>query len=454
MQEQNLSSYDDNEKLNRNRKIDLGKDSVVKIFFYYAIPAILGMLAMTSAGIIDGIFVGQFVGSNALAAINLSMPLLNVLYGVGVMIAMGGATLANIKRGEENIKESNNFFTVTVTIILSISLISTIVGFLFNGTFATLMGANIDTHELVATYIKIISLFFVPYLANFTLDMFLRNDGFPIFPIICTVTGSIINIVLDYIFIAEFNMGIEGAAIATGIAQVLPMIAMTIFILVKSSWKIVKPNFNFKDIRDMMFNGSSELLSNISVGVSGFIFNIIIMREIGTMGVAAYSVANYAAWIAIAIFFGIASAINPGVSFNKGSGNIKRIKAFKRIGIISSLVAGVILAIVLITFGDKIVYMFVGGDVEVHNLAVKIVDFFAIAMVITGFNVVSSMYYTAINEPLMSATIAASRSLVVLITGVIVLPMIFGENGIWSSVIFAEIITMGIVIYFFKKKPY
>ncbi|MEG0295919.1 MAG: MATE family efflux transporter [Clostridium sp.] len=438
----------------KESKINLGKDNVVKIFFYYAIPAILGMLAMTSAGIIDGIFVGQFVGSDALAAINLSLPILNILYGIGVMIAMGGATLANIKRGEKNTKESNNFYTITVSLIFSIALIATIVCFIFSGEFASLMGAKEDTHELVSTYIRIISLFYIPYLSTFTLDMFIRNDGFPVFPIVCTVMGSVINIILDYILIAEFNMGIKGAAIATGIAQVIPMIAMTIFILLKSSWKLVKPIVRFKDVRDMMFNGSSELLSNISVGVSGLIFNIIIINRIGTMGVAAYSVANYAAWIAIAVFFGIASAINPGVSFNKGSGDIERIKKFRNIGLKASVVAGIILAVILIVFGDKIVYMFVGSDKEVHDLAIHIIGFYAVAMMLTGINVVASMYYTAINEPLISASIAGTRSLIALIIGVLILPIFFGQDGIWASVVFAESATLLLTVYCFKKKPY
>lgn len=437
----------------KEKKVDLGKESVLKIFIYYAIPSILGMIAMTSAGIIDGVFVGNFVGADALAAINLSMPLLNVFSGIAVMVAMGGATLANIKRGEENIKESNNYFTITIYLILTIGVIATFFGFFYSEKFAILLGAQTDTYRLVSNYLRLISVFFIPFLATFTLDMFIRNDGFPSFPIICTVSGSVLNIILDYVFIAKFNMGLSGAAIATGLSQVIPAIIMTIFIIVKSSWKLIKPNFQIKIIGTMLFNGSSELLSNISVGISGYIFNLIIMKEIGTIGVAAYSIANYAAMIAIAIFFGIASAIGPGVSFNKGSGNSARVISFRRHGVIINLVFGVILSIALITFGEKIVTMFVGNDLKVQVLAIHIIRFYAVAMIFMGINVVSSMYYTAINEPMISATIASFRSLIALIIGVIVLPMIFGQNGIWASIVFAEIITLFITIYYFRKKP-
>lgn len=440
-----------NEK--KGKKIDLGKESILKIFIYYAIPSILGMMAMTSAGIIDGVFVGNFVGSDALAAINLSMPLLNVFYGIAVMVAMGGATLANIKRGEKNIKESNNFFTITIYLILAIGAIATFLGIFYSEKFAILLGAQTDTYKLVANYLRLISVFFIPFLSTFTLDMFIRNDGFPMFPIICTVSGSIINIILDYILIAEFNMGISGAAVATGLSQVIPAAIMVIFIIVKSSWKLIKPNFKIKIIGAMLFNGSSELLSNISVGISGYIFNLIIMKEIGTIGVAAYSVANYAAMIAVAIFFGIASAIGPGVSFNKGGGNSNRVISFRRHGVAISLLFGVILSIGLITFGEKIVIMFVGNDPKVKILAIHIIKFYAVAMILMGINIVSSMYYTAINEPMISATIASFRSLIALIAGVVILPMIFGQNGIWISIVFAEIIALFITIYYFRKKP-
>ncbi|MGL5354344.1 MAG: MATE family efflux transporter [Clostridium sp.] len=437
-----------------NNKIDLGNGKVFNIFIRYAIPSIIGMLAMTSAGIIDGVFVGQFVGAEALAAVNIAMPLLNIFFGIGVMIATGGATLSNIKRGEGNIKESNNTYTITLALVTLIGLIATVFCVVFSDTAAILLGASADTVEHVSVYIRIVSIFFIPFLGSFSLEMFLKNDGFSILPIVAMVLGAITNVIFDIIFIGYLDMGLTGAALATGIAYTVPTIIMLVCIFGKSSWKIVKPIFRFREIRELLFNGSSELLSNVSVGISGLIFNIIIIREIGTIGVAAYSVSNYAGMIAMAVFFGIASAIHPGVSFNKGSGNEKRVLAFKRIGVITSLISGIILAIILISFGEYIVHLFVGYDEEITVLAVTIIKFYAVAMLLAGVNIVASMYYTAINEPLISATIAASRSLICLIGGVIILPMIFGSNGIWSSIIFAESITILVSIYFFKKKKW
>lgn len=438
----------------KNNKIDLENGKVFNIFIRYAIPSIIGMLAMTSAGIIDGVFVGQFVGAEALAAVNIAMPLLNIFFGVGVMIATGGATLSNIKRGEGKLNESNNTYTVTLTLVTLIGLIATIFCVVFSDTAAILLGASADTVEHVSVYIRIVSIFFIPFLGSFSLEMFLKNDGFSILPIVAMVLGAITNVVFDIIFISYLDMGLTGAALATGIAYTVPTIIMVACIFGKSSWKIVKPRFKFKEIRELLFNGSSELLSNVSVGISGLIFNIIIIREIGTIGVAAYSVSNYAGMIAMAVFFGIASAIHPGVSFNKGSGNEKRVLAFKKIGVITSLISGVILAIILISFGEDIVHLFVGYDEEITVLAVTIIKFYAVAMILAGVNIVSSMYYTAINEPLISASIAGSRSLIFLIIGVILLPMIFGSNGIWASIIFAESITILVSMYYFKKKKW
>lgn len=452
IQEEWTKETEMNEK--NNNKIDLAQDSVVKIFMYYAIPAILGMLAMTSAGIIDGIFVGQVVGAEALAAVNLALPLLNIFYGIGIMVAMGGATLANIKRGESEVGQSNNLFTITLILLGVISIIATLCGVIFSDGMAVMLGAQDETKELVSTYIRIIGIFFIPFLGSFALDMFLKNDGFSIFPIIASIMGALTNIILDFVFIVVLDQGIGGAALATGIGYTVPTIMMLVVVLLKSSWKIVKPHFNLKVIGEMLFNGSSELLSNVSVGISGFIFNLIIMKEIGTMGVAAYSVANYAAWIAMAVYWGIASAIHPGVTYNKGSGNESRVLSFRKVGILFSLVMGVLLAGALVIWGEKIVYLFVGNNPEVTELAVRIIYFYAIAMSITGVNVVASMYYTAINEPILSATIAALRSLVVLVISVMVLPMLIGENGIWASIIVAEVVTLIVSLYCFKKKPW
>lgn len=435
-------------------KIDLGKDNVLKIFLCYAIPAILGMVSMTSAWLIDGIFVGQFVGSEAVAAINLSMPILNFLFGVGMMISIGGGTLANIKRGEGDIHESNNFYTVTFLMVTTISILATMICILFSREIATLLGASGSTTSLVSSYLFLSSIFFIGFIGNAALDMFLRSGGFPVFPIVCTTLGSAINIVLDYLFIAKFKIGLSGAALATGASQVIPMIAMLIFIIKKSSWNFVKPHFDMKAIREMLFNGSSELLSNVSVAISGFLFNILIMRSLGVMGVAAFSVANYIATVAMSVYWGVASAIGPGVSFNKGMGDNKRVRKFKRVGVITSLILGLVLALVIFSKGTPIAEIFVGDDIEVINLAVHITKFYGIAIIIMGINIVASMYYTSINEPLISIIIASLRSLIVLIVGLFTLPFIFGDNGLWLSLILAEVVTLIIVFYYFKKKPY
>ncbi|ONI41085.1 hypothetical protein AN639_12885 [Candidatus Epulonipiscium fishelsonii] len=284
--------------------------------------------------------------------------------------------------------------------------------------------------------------------------MFLRNDGFPNFPIICVGSGSILNVILDYLFIAVLEWGIAGAAMATGMAQLLPMLAMGIFIIKKSTWKFVKPTYKVEDIKYIIFNGSSEMFSNISVGISGFLFNIIIMKEIGTKGITAYTISIYAITIAIAIFYGIANAIAPGVSFNRGKGDKNRVCSFRNIGVLTNLLIGIFLCVILFLFGDKLAYLFVGENEVIRELAVRINMFAAVSLTIAGVNIVASMYYTSINQPLISVIIAISRSLVMLIVGLFVLPYIMGQDGIWASYIFAEVTTLLIVLYYFKKRPY
>ncbi|MGL5978968.1 MAG: MATE family efflux transporter [Erysipelotrichaceae bacterium] len=431
--------------------LDLERDPIWKVFFYNAIPAMIGMLAMNSATILDGIFVGQFVGSEALAAINLSMPLFNVLYGLGVMIAVGGATLANIRKGEYKIKESNALFSLTMVLLLIVGGVASFAAVVFAPNIAIALGAQGTTIEMVAIYLQILGIFFVPFLASVALDMFLKNDGFTVSPILCQLSGAVANVVLDILFIAVLDMGILGAALATAVAYALPAIGMGYLIIKKSSWKFTQISWDLPLIGAMLFNGSSEFFSNIAVGISTLCFNTIIMRRLGTNGVAAYSVASYTAMITMALYWGSASAMMPGVSRNKGLENKERVLALRNLASVFVLFIGVIVTIALLMYGDIIIDWFIVGDPQTHALALLILRVQLFGFVIAGVNVIASSYYTAINQPKASMIIAMLRSLILLLPALFLLPIWFGDMGIWSSLVVAEWLCLLVVVWFFKR---
>lgn len=436
----------------KTKTINLGEGSIAKIFFHYVIPSIIGMLAMTTAGIIDGIFVGRYVGSEGLAAINLVMPLVNLYAGIGIMIGTGGATLANIKRGNNKIVEANNLFTVTIIILVVISVLGTLITLGFTKPLVFLLGANEAISGMMSNYLFILSIFFIFFIMAFTLDMFIRNDGKPVFSVVVLVCGSIINIILDYVFVAKLGWGLKGAALATGISQALPVAILFGYIVLKSGWKFQKPVFDFKSIKNMFYNGSSEMVNEISAGITAYIFNLVIMSRIGVYGVAAFTIAQYANMIAVALFFAIAEAIHAGVSFNTGAKKFDRVIKFRKIAMRASIVLSILMWGLFFFFGQDVVSVFAKENSELINLSYNILICINYAFIFMGINIIASMYFTAINCPKQSILIAISRSLIGLILGIAILPSIFGNTGIWLSILFAETLTLLPVVLMLKKR--
>jgi len=433
-----------------NVKIELGTDPIKKIFSHYAIPSVLGMLAMSTAQIVDGIFIGRFVGAEGLAAINLAWPLVMFFSGLSLMFGTGGSTLANIQRGSGNINYANQLYSLTVTLLALLGIFTLIIGLSTLKFIPYFLGADSSIEIMVSDYLRIIIIFAPFFLFTFTLDLFIRGDGSPFFPVVAMIFASVINIVLDYIFVGYLGYGIKGAAFATGISEVFPFVLMAFFLFRRTKWKLSKPVIRGKVILRLMYNGMSEFIDEVSIGASVYIFNLVLMIKIGAMGVAAYSIASYVSEIAGIIFFGTAQAIHPGVSFNKGTGNYDRVKKLKNAALISNFVIGIIAFAVLQLFRNDIARLFV-NNLEVISLASEISFYYSFALIFMGINIVISMYFTALDKPLQSALISLSRSLVFLLLGLFFLPLILGDKGIWLSFLFAETGTVLFVYIFLRK---
>ena len=431
-------------------KLDLGRDSILKIFFHYAVPSVLGMLAMSTAQVIDGIFIGRFVGPDGLAAINLAWPLVMVFSGISLMIGIGGSTLANISRGAGDRHNADNLYTVTMLSLAVFSAFVLLLGLSLLRFIPAVLGAD-DTIELfVQNYLRIIILFSPLFIFTFTQDLFIRGDGSPVFPVAAMLAGSATNIICDYLLVGRLKMGIEGAALATGFSQVIPFISMIFYLQFKTGWKYVKPKFRLNEFARMCYNGVSEFVDETSIGVSVYIFNLVLMIRIGALGVAAYSIAAYVGEIFGIIFFGIAQAIHAGVSYNKGAGKIMRVKGFRDLAVFSNLGLGITAFILLQLFRAKAPAVFV-KDPDVISLASEITFYYSFALLLMGVNIASAMFFTAIDKPAQSAVIALSRSLVMLLLGLAVLPLLFGNTGIWLTFAFAETVTLVIALIFYKR---
>ncbi|MBI9107892.1 MAG: hypothetical protein JEZ04_14180 [Spirochaetales bacterium] len=439
--------------MSKKNKIDLGSSPVGKTFWRYAIPSILAMTAQSAAGMINSIFIGRTVGPEGLTAITLLMPIVMFLIGLATMVAIGGTTRAGIELGKGNPVKSNNMFNVTLSSLAILGLLSTAIVNLLLTRIADLAGATGEARLYLLQYGRTLSPFILFFLLNFSFIFFLKLDGRPIIAVSIAVFGTILNILLGYILIVMLGMKVKGAALATGISQLIPFLMLSTAILIKSRWTIRRPVFRRKDIFNILFNGSSELLSNSAYSISGFLFNIIIMKRIGVTGVAAYAVSLQMAALANAIGYGFAESNQTGISYNYGAGKLVRVRSFLRYTLSASLAAGIIIFFITFFLGEKISLIFI-KDPATLKLAGHILKFYAFAFLVSGWNISLGTYYTAIGDPRLSGLLTLYRALLSLMIGLLLFPTIFGDNGIWMALLFAEgtSLILGIIIH--RWKPF
>jgi len=432
------------------KSIDLKKDSVNKIFWYFAIPSVLAIITQSTAGFIDSIFVGKYVGTDGLTSITLVMPIIMLLAGIGTMLSIGGVALSGIHKGAGDEKKSNHFFVLTTLLVLIASLLGTIIIWLSIDKFGSMLGAKGTTLTYIIDYAKTLSIFFVCFLLNFSFTFFIKLDGRPVLVIISVLIGTLINIVLDYIFIKEFNWGMQGAALATGLSQLIPFFIMVYIVIKHTSWKFVKIKINAKDIKDIAFNGSSELLSMGSASITGFVFNYLIAKYIGLEGVAAFSVSLQVSSIATGVFYGFSEAISSPVSFNIGAKEHMRVKSFRKKSCLSNFISGLVIISIIYLFNDSIVSIFIRDD-SIKDIASHILTIYTSAYVLYGVNISIITYFTAINSPIVSCLLSIIKSLAAPIIGMYLLPVFLGDYGLFYSILFAEVITSCVAFMILKS---
>ena len=435
------------------KQLDLGKANINKIFISYVIPSILAMVAANTAMMIDTIFIGRVVGKDGLAALTLIMPVITIIVSVSPLIGIGGNTLAGIHRGSENRDKSNNFFNITLSLLTFIAIFITVIMMTLSDVFPRLLKLSENVGELASEYLLYVGPFVLFFLLPMSLSFFVKLDGKPLASVISAGISTVTNITLDYIFIVLLDMGIKGAALGTGLGQMAATLYLIIEVFRSDYWEFKRPNFLKRDIFAMVYNGSSEMLSMVAVAITGFIYNLIILKYLGEIGVSAYGIALQIFNFATVLFFGISDAIQSPISYNFGANSIDRVQGLRKISINTSFILGVVLGVICFIFGQEIASLFVKDDSTIE-IASFIMKFYSISFVVTGVNIVLTTYYTAINQPLLSIILASSRSLVVVLISLLVLPLVFGEIGIWLPIITTEYVTAIIALVLIKKLPF
>lgn len=433
--------------------MNVTKDKISSIFFQYSIPSVLGMLAISSASIVDGFFIGNYVGDSGLAAINISLPIFSFLFGFALMLAIGSSVVSGKLIGEGNMNHASLIFSKTIVSITLFSFLTSSVLFLNIETLLHLFGADENLTKIAIEYLSVI-LIFIPFLMiGVVLDYFVRVDNRPNLAFIALLFSALINVLLDWFMIVYLQKGIFGAALATGISQLtLLFILFPHFFSKRATIGFVKPSGSYTQILKATYNGASEFVNEISIGITTLIFNYVMIKKFGIEGIAAFTVINYLLLIGIMISFGISDSLQPIISKNFGAKEHKRIEEFLKLAFRATSLVGVIMIVLLLLVPETLANIFLeDSNDKTKQIVLSFAAFIWIAFLFNGRNLVISAYLTAIHKPLASMVIALSRSFLFPVLFIVTLPFLFDKNGILMAIPMAEAVTFIIAMSLFRK---
>lgn len=422
--------------------LEIIRKKTVQTILQFSIPSIIAMVLTSLITIVDGFFIGNYVGKEGIVAVNLGLPILYVYLAIGIMVGVGGIVIAGIALGAQDIKKSNDVFNQT---IISAIIVSVIISLLVGAFFRPIMGAiNMDVN-VASNFDKYYSIMIMAYpimIVNSTLGMFIRGEGKPQLLMMINILTVIFNIFLDYLFIRWFHFGTEGIASASLISLTIGLFCMVIFFLKKSSiYKFQKFEFSKIVLRDTVLNGSSEFIGQMSMSISMFAYNWVIMRTEGVLGMAAFTIVGYVAYIFGMIIIGFGQGASPLISFSYGAQEIELSKTIRKKTNLFVFLSGAVVMIIMLIASDWYSSVFVSSE-SVKALIRSGIHIFIFSFLFSGINIITSFYFTSIGKAKESALISSSRGLVVLLICIFTLPSLFGMTGVWLVAPVTEAVTI------------
>lgn len=439
-------------------KIKLSDHFTYSKLLRFVFPSIIMMVFTSIYGVVDGLFVSNFAGKTAFASINLVMPFVMILGGIGFMIGTGGTALVSKVLGEGKKEKANEIFTMMIIFTLLLGALLSVIGVVSMPWVADFLGATEEMMADCVFYGRIVTGFTVAFMLQNVFQSFLIAAEKPKLGLLATVLAGITNMALDAIFIIVFKWGVAGAAIATGLSQCVGGIFPLIYFLRKNSslLRLTKTKLEIKPILNACGNGSSELMSNISSSVVSMIYNFQLMKYVGEDGVSAYGVLMYVQFIFVAIYIGYAIGCAPITGYHFGARNHNELKNMLRKSSFLSAASGVVLTILAIALSSPLAKLFVGYDEELYELTRHAFRLFAYSFLLAGFNIFTSSFFTALNNGAVSAAISFMRTLIFQTSSVLILPIFLGVDGIWWAITVAEIFAfiLSLIFLFAKRKKY
>lgn len=429
-------------------EIKLSDHFTYKRLLQFVLPSI-GMMIFTSIyGVVDGFFVSNFVGKTEFAAVNFIMPFPMMLGAFGFMIGTGGSALVAMTLGQGKKKEANEIFSMLIKFLIIGGLILSILGILFIKEIAIFLGATEELLGHCITYGTILMVSLVPFMLTNTFQSFLVTAEKPNLGLKITIAAGVTNIILDFLFIGIFRWGLIGAASATGISQMVGGFLPLIYFVREndSELQLVRSKIDWRLLGKACFNGSSELMTNLSLSLVNMLYNFQLMKYAGENGVAAYGVIMYVNFIFVGVFIGYAFGSAPIIGYNYGAQNMDEMKNVYNKSLLFNIVSGIGMCIIAILLSGVLSGIFVGYDVELFEMTKRGFAIYSLSFIIMGLNIYASSFFTALGNGLLSMIISFMRTLLFQVICVLVLPLIWKLNGIWLSIVFAE--AMGLVLSF------
>lgn len=423
-------------------------------FLSYAVPSSLANFISSLYTVVDGIFVGQGVGDTALAAVNIVLPFTVVLFGIASMLAVGGGALVSKNVGANNIDKAVDIFRQVMKFLLIICIVTSIVCVVFPEKIVRMLGATDNLTPMATDYLRFYAIFCTPNLVGIVLNSFVRNDNRPKLAMMSTIAGAVTNVVLDYVFIFPLDMGIKGAAIATGLGQIVTvLILLPHFIRKRGVLSFGKTSLDKTSLKEVLNIGFPSFLGQASFSIIVFLHNIALTNYMGEIGISTYSIINYITTNIYMVLLGLTFGAQPLISYNFGRRDREKMLNFYKINVNSSLVVSIIASVICYIFGTHIVGIFT-TDYKVAELAYNGLKIACLAYIIASVNLDKVVYYQAIEIPKFSNLIGILRSMVFLPVCLYVLPKIFGLNGIWASVLVSESITFIVMLIIANVNKY
>lgn len=420
----------------------------------FTMPTIIMMVFTSIYGVVDGFFVSNFAGKTAFASVNLIFPFIMILGGLGFMVGTGGTALVSLVLGTGDRERANRYFSMMVYLTLILGILVSVVGVLFTRPMASFLGATPEMMEDCVVYGRIVFCFIVTFMLQNVFQSFLIAAERPKLGLAATVGAGVTNMLLDALFVGVLRWGVAGAALATGISQCVGgLFPLLYFIRPNTSLlRLTVTKLEIKPILQACANGSSELMSNISASIVSMIYNFQLMKYVGENGVSAYGVLMYVQFIFIAIYIGYSIGAAPVISYHYGAKNDEELKNMLKKSVTLTGIASIVLTASAFCLAAPLSNIFVGYDAELFALTYHAFRLFAFSFLLAGFNIFASSFFTALNNGGISAAISFMRTLLFQTASVLILPLLFGVDGIWWAITVAEVFACILSAFFLLAK--